>query len=143
MGSMPRASWMARSMAAVRPAVSAMERDRPISGRRTTSAPAAESSRITRSEFCVPMAGTSVRLTASAPRMAPKVLAAYTDPTRREESFEVEETAAQAKGKLAPQRMVGGRMAHRQRTISSWKLYQGLAASMGLMGQYGMESAIM
>ncbi len=36
-----------------------------------------------RVESCVPIAGTSVRLTSSAPRIAPNVLAAYTEPTRR------------------------------------------------------------
>ena len=31
-------------------------------------------------------------------------------------------------------------MAHKQRTISIWKLNHGLGARSGLMGQYGMES---
>ncbi len=35
-------------------------------------------------------------------------------------------TAARASGKLAPQSSVGGRIAHRQRTRSSWKVCQGL-----------------
>src|SRR5437867_3429943 len=39
--------------------------------------------------------------------------------------------------------MVGGRMAQRQRTMSSWKMYHWLVERSGLMGQYGRESAIM
>ena len=48
-----------------------------------------------------------------------------------------------ASGKLAPHSSVGGRMAHRHRTMSSWKVNQGLVVSRGLMGQLGSELAIM
>ena len=75
----------------------------------------------------------------SAPKIAPRVLAAYTLPTVCPGSSPGRARAATASGKLAPQRIVGGRMAHRQRTISSWKVYQGLSVSSGLMGQYGSE----
>src|ERR1035441_1295342 len=64
-------------------------------------------------------------------------------PTSRPGSSPGEATAPSASGKLAPHRMAGGRMAHRHRTMSSWKVCHGLMASSGLMGQYGSESAIM
>ena len=44
-------------------------------------------------------------------------------------------TAARASGKLAPHRHAGGRTAQRQRTRSSWKVYQGLGDSAGTIGQ--------
>src|SRR5579862_7756572 len=63
-------------------------------------------------------------------------------PTTRPESSSVVATAASASGKLAPHRIAGGRIAHRQRAISSWKMNHGLDVSRGLMGQYGSESAV-
>ena len=54
-----------------------------------------------------------------------------------------EAAAASASGKLAPHSSVAGRIAHRQRAMSIWKLNQGLVLSMGLTGQYGSDSEIM
>src|SRR5689334_19272812 len=64
-------------------------------------------------------------------------------PTMRAGSFPRDEAAAKASGKLAPHSRVAGRMVHRQRAISIWKLNQGLELSMGFTGQYGSDSAIM
>ena len=44
-------------------------------------------------------------------------------------------TLARARGKLAPQRMGAGRMAHSARATSSWKLNHTLRESATLMGQ--------
>src|SRR5512138_2953877 len=89
------------------------------------------------------MSGTMRRLTPSAPAIAPRVLAAYTPPTRRPGSPPRSAIAARARGKLAPQRIAGGRIAHRQRTISSWNVCQGFVVSIGLIGQYGNERVMM
>jgi hypothetical protein len=48
-----------------------------------------------------------------------------------------------ASGKLAPHNSAGGRMAQKHRTMSSWKVNQGLVVRRGLMGQLGSELAIM
>src|SRR5215468_8327116 len=50
--------------------------------------------------------------------------------------------AASANGKLAPHRHVAGKMAHRTRMKSSWKLNHGLHASSGFIGQYGSDALI-
>jgi hypothetical protein len=50
-------------------------------------------------------------------------------------------TEASASGKLAPQRIDAGSTTQRQRARSSGKLYQGLVAIDGSIGQYGIESA--
>src|SRR6185437_322366 len=51
-------------------------------------------------------------------------------------------TAASANGKLAPHNTAAGRMAHRQRAQSIWKVNQGLVVSRGSIGQYGSDTAI-
>src|SRR5689334_1899906 len=48
-------------------------------------------------------------------------------------------TQATARGKLAPQRIAGGRTAQRQRRKSSWKRFQGFRLIQGLMGQLGSQ----
>src|SRR3954452_8640637 len=64
-------------------------------------------------------------------------------PTRRPASSFFCAAAASARGKLAPQRMVAGRIAQRQRTISIWNVYHGLVESSGFTGQYGSDSETM
>ncbi len=100
-------------------AASGRERLRRRHGASAKTAPAAEIASNTRSVCWVPMEGTSTRLTSNAPAIAPSVLAAYTPPTTRPESSPASATAAQARGKLAPQSSVGGRIAHRQRAMSN------------------------
>src|SRR5262245_17338879 len=73
--------------------------------------------------------------------IAPTVLAAYTPPTSRPASCPRAATAASASGKLAPHRIVAGRIAQRQRTRSIWKLNHGLREIEGLIGQYGRDFA--
>ena len=65
--------------------------------------------------------------------------------TRRPDSGSVSAAAARASGKLAPQRSAAGRIAQRQRTISIWKVYQGLVvyeAVDGLMLQTGPAATV-
>ncbi len=69
-----------------------------------------------------------MRPDASDPTIAPAVFAAYTPPTSRPGSCPGVATAASASGKLAPHRIAPGSTTQRQRTTSSWKLYQGLVA---------------
>jgi hypothetical protein len=72
--------------------------------------------------------------------MAPNEFAAYTAPTVLPESSPGRATAARASGKLAPHRIVPGRMAQQHRARSSWKVYHGLSESNGLTGQNGSDS---
>src|SRR3990172_12220653 len=95
------------------------------------------------SERWVPSQATSKRLAPSDPTMAPTVLAAYTPPTSRAGSCPGEATEASASGKLAPQRIAAGSMAHSARTRSSCSTTQGSCDIDGLIGQYGSESVSM
>ncbi|MCX6628283.1 MAG: hypothetical protein NTW28_11720 [Candidatus Solibacter sp.] len=56
-------------------------------------------------------------------------------PTRRPGSPSSLAAAARASGKLAPQSSAAGSSAHKQRTMSIWKVYHGLVDSSGLIGQ--------
>ena len=60
-------------------------------------------------------------------------------PTNRPGSPSSLAAAARASGKLAPHSSAAGSSAHKQRTMSIWKVYQGLVESSGLIGQYGSE----
>ena len=52
-------------------------------------------------------------------------------------------TEASASGKLAPQRMAAGSIAHNERTRSSWKVNHGLLDVDGSIGQYGSDCVSM
>src|SRR5690242_19280024 len=104
-------------------------------GSSISSAASAAVMMITCSECELPIQGISTKLVASEPTMAPTVFAAYTPPASRAASRSFDATAASASGKLAPQRTAAGRTTHRQRTISSWNVYQGDVEIDGLIGQ--------
>src|SRR3954452_16103371 len=101
------------SMAAASPAAIPIQDLRDAEARATTPLNAANTNR-TRSVAWDPIAGIIQRLTASAPTMPPTVLAAYTVPAVRPESSRRRAAAAQASGKLAPQKRVAGMIAQRQ-----------------------------
>src|SRR5262245_33395435 len=127
------------------------QRDVPDMPERTSAAPANDgSSRISAesadamisicSEWALPIHGTSTKLIASEPTMAPTVLAAYTPPASHAASCSVVATADNASGKLAPHRMAPGSTTHRQRARSSCSVNHGVVAMYGLIGQYGSDS---
>src|ERR1035441_3214403 len=130
----------ATHVAASSSAAPAAERARQTRGARTTRALTAPIPISTVSEYRVPIQGIRTMLKARAPTIAPPVFAAYTRPTSRPGSPPRGATAASARGKLAPHSSAAGSTAHRQRTISSWKVYQRLVDRNGLIGQYGRES---
>src|SRR5215831_13628751 len=102
-------------------------------------APAADNAIRISSAFRVPKPGIRNRLKASAPTIEPAVFAAYTSPESLAGSSPGFAAAASARGKLAPQKSVAGRIVKTQRTRSSWKLKSGLSESHGSTGQYGSE----
>src|ERR1039458_10051327 len=77
-------------------------------GTRTKSELTAASASKTRCVSCVPMEGIKIKLTTSAPMIAPKVFAAETLPTTRVEFSSDDAAAARASGKLALHKIVGG-----------------------------------
>src|SRR5262245_19106537 len=102
-------------------------------------APAAARPIKTCSDDRVPIPGIRNKLNANAPMIEPAVFAAYTSPESCAGSSPGSAAAANASGKLAPQRSVAGRIAKMHRTTSSWKLNTGLNESQGSTGQYGSE----
>ena len=93
-------------------------RDGRSQGANTSAAASADAQMSKRCTPCVPSQATSSRLVAVAPTIAPTVFAAYTLPTRRPGSCSRGAAAANAIGKLAPQRHAAGRIVSKQRITS-------------------------
>src|SRR5579872_4425882 len=107
------------------------------------SADSADTMMITCSECELPIQGTSTKLVASDPTIAPTVFAAYTAPDSLAASCSLDATAASASGKLAPHRIAPGSTTQKQRTRSSWNVYHGDVEMDGLIGQYVSDSVSM